>query len=331
MAENTSPLSVFITGASSGTGRALTRELVRHGHKVTGTTTSSEGAFAIRADGGLPAFPDLSRAADVRGLLQMAKADVLVHLAASVLSDVPLSGGDYKAGEAALNATDELVIAAGQAGIKRLILVSPAFAYGDTGGEAVDESAPISHDHPLFTAVEHAETAVLDGGIPGYVVRSGYIYGSGSAGIRSIAESMRRGQGILSGKKPAAWIHEEDLASALAMLVERTTDEGLAQVYNAADDTPVSPDEFATEFGTVLGSGAPSHGGFFVNRRMTPMQKALLGTSFKLNSDRLKAAGWKPQFATRAAGLERTLMLWRAETAAEPVAPVLPERAIVTL
>src|SRR5688572_15105074 len=116
MAENTTPLNVFITGGDTGTGRALTRDLVRKGHKVTGTTTSSEGAFAIRADGGLAAFPDLGRAADVRGLLQMAKTDVLVHVAASPLNDIPLAATNTDAAEAALAATDELVIAAGQAG-----------------------------------------------------------------------------------------------------------------------------------------------------------------------------------------------------------------------
>jgi hypothetical protein len=64
---------------------------------------------------------------------------------------------------------------------------------------------------------------------------------------------------------------------------------------------------------------------------MSPAQKTLLDTSFRVKTDRIKGLGWKPAYPNRTAGLERMLMLWRAATAADTAAPALPERAIVTL
>ncbi|MCU0513694.1 MAG: NAD(P)-dependent oxidoreductase [Anaerolineae bacterium] len=333
MTETPKVLNVFITGGDTSAGRVLTRELARRGHRVTATTTGSAGAAAIRAAGGLPAYPDMTRPADVRGLLQMARTDVLVHLAAAPLNDIPqYASPQAAAAVAALDATDELVIAAGQAGVKRVLLLSSAFIYGDTGGQPATENTPVRATSPLFKALIHAETAVLDGGIPGYVLRAGYLYGAHSAAARALAQALTLGQAVLAGRHPAAWLHEDDLTAALCRLIEQEGDADTATILNVADDAPASPDAFLDEFGTILGTGVPARfPGLLEPLRATALQRTLLATSVQVSTAALKALGWAPQYPARAAGLERMLMLWRAEAAAEPPPVVLPERAIVTL
>jgi nucleoside-diphosphate-sugar epimerase len=293
--------SILITGASEGVGLALLRELVKRGHKVTGTTTSSQGAARIRNLGGLPANIQLDKPGEVRSVLQATQADTIVHLAASYINEAPQHKADAAPAVTALESTDEIVIAAGRAGVKRIILGSFAFLYGDTHGEAVDETARISREIQLYQSAAHAETAVLDGGIPGYVVRSGYTYGGNSGTLRALETALVRGVNLPEGKLPTAWVHEDDLAAALLLLVEKSSeDEKLANVFNVADDTNISPDQFMEEFGNVVGVGKPDKlMSFMLPFRTTSTQRALLATSVKLNTGKIQALGWKPQQSNR--------------------------------
>jgi nucleoside-diphosphate-sugar epimerase len=337
MADNTKEAqsngrSILITGASEGAGLALLRELVRRGHKVTGTTTSSEGAARIRRVGGLPANIQLDKTGEVQGILQATQVEIVVHLAASYINEVPQHQADVAPAIAALEATDEIVIAAGRAGVKRIILGSFAFLYGDAHGE-VDESAPISREIALFQSAAHAETAVLDGGIPGYVVRSGYSYGGNSTALRALENALVRGYSVPEGKHVTAWVHEDDLAAALVLLVEQPAEgEALANIFNVADDTPASPDQFIEEFGNAVGTGKPDTLlPFLAPFRTTATQRALLATSVRMNTSKIRALGWKPHYPNRTNGFDRALSQWRAEAAGDETPVILPERAIVAL
>ncbi len=330
----TTTLSIFITGGDTGMGRLLTRALVKHGHRVTSTTHTAAGAAAIRHDGALPTYPDLARPGDLRGMMMMAKADIVVHLAASPLNGTPQYAADYDVMMRALTSSDEITLAAGQAGVKRIIFPSFAFLYGDTGGVAVDENAPLSRSNPLFSAAAEAEAAVLDGGIPGYVLRTGYIYGGYSEALRGLQSRLGVGGNVASGKNPAAWLHEDDLTAALVKLVEyQPKRDEVDQVYNLAEDATATPDTVINEFGTAFGVGEPAKMPDFMMRlRLPATQRALLDTSFAINSDKFKKAfDWKVTNTNRVAGLDKALLVWRAEAAAETPVEILPERAIVTM
>src|SRR3954447_75639 len=83
------PLSVFITGATSALGREVMRQLKAAGHRVTGATNGYENAALVRADGGVPAYPDLMRAGEIRSILVAAKVDVVINLAPQAANHLP--------------------------------------------------------------------------------------------------------------------------------------------------------------------------------------------------------------------------------------------------
>ena len=326
--------SVFVTGATTGTGLILIRELVARGYKVVGAVKTPDEALKIRRLGALPSFPQLDRVGDVRGLLQMRRVTHVVHLAHLDAGGPPQAIIPESAYMTALRATDEIVAAAGQAGVQRILFPSFAFLYGDTHNHAVAEEARIQRNTPLLAALADAESAVLDGGIPGYVLRCGYIYGAGTMAMHEIDTALRKGAGIASGRKPAAWLHEADLAAALLLLIEQpaSADESTNTILNVADESSMSPDVFLRVFATALGLGEPaSIPGFLMSFRTTPVQRDLLDKSARLSTDKIRALGWTPRFATPAAGVEQTLLMWRAETEEEPEPENIPERAIVTL
>jgi nucleoside-diphosphate-sugar epimerase len=330
--ENTT--SVFVTGATTGTGLILIRELVKRGYKVVGTVKTPDEAAKIRRLGALPSFPQLDRVGDVRGLLQMRRVTHVVHLAHLDAGGAPQALIPESAYMTALRATDEIVAAAGQAGVQRILFPSFAYLYGDTHNHAVDENARIQRNTPLLASLADAESAVLDGGIPGYVLRCGYIYGAGTRALHDLDQALRKGAGIASGKNPAAWLHEADLAAALLMLIELPAgaDESTNTILNLADETGLTPDAFLKAFAAALGLGEPSAiPGFLTSFRTSPVQRDLLEKSFRVSTEKARALGWTPQYSTPAAGIEQSLLMWRAETDEEPEPEHIPERAIVTL
>lgn len=328
-------LNVFITGAATGAGLALIQKLTRAGHKVTGEAhNGAPGAVAIRARGGLPIYPGLTREGEVYSVMAMSKADVVVHLMPLLLNGIPHHPTETDTLLTLLDdGTETVMSVAGQMGVKRVISLSYAALYGKTGDDAADESASIWRDNDLFKTAAHAEAVVRDGGIPGYVLRSGYVYGGYSHALRATADRIRAGRAVPAGSHPAAWIYEDDLAEVIFRLATREEDDGIATIYNVDSGVTASPDTFIDMLGDAIGIGAPPRiSPLTLRSRQTPLQAALMQTSVKLNTEKIKAAlDWSPEVTTIGAGLERAMVIWRAGDDTTGAHADKPERATVTV
>lgn len=316
MSEN-EQVHIFITGAGQGVGLAAVREASRRGYKVTGTTTlGTLGANRIRRAGGLPVYPDLTRESALYSAIMMSKADVVINAAPQALGSMPQHTLDYDDMISWLEAsTEALLMAAGRSDVKRLIHLSSAAIYGNTS-EPVAEDAHLSFHSAFLRALDDAEDAVFDGGISGYVLRTGVIYGSTDA-CAAIIDMIRSGQGIPSGSHQTSWVHEEDVARAALQIAElEIADEAVANVYNIADDEPMSPNEFVNLLGHAYGIGSPSMAnGLMMQMRSNETQRELLSHGTIVDTSKAQSdLDWQAKIG-KTEGIDKMMLFWRAEDA----------------
>jgi nucleoside-diphosphate-sugar epimerase len=318
MDENTTPpLSVYVSGATTGLGRFIVQQLAARGHKVAGTANSSDDARAIRADGGLPVYNDQLRASELASTLKMLKADGVVNAGTQWINTLPFHKPDWDYARRLLSeGAPALAQAAHQAGAKFVVHLSYAFIYGDTHGDLADESHPINTEPALFDAADQAERAVLNGSVPGCVLRAGYNYGPGGQTIVALRQALISKGSVTVGSHPASWIHSADLANAIALVLEQQPG---GEIFNIADDNPISPVDFVDQLADKLGVAHPAKMNLPVSLRQAMMpadERALLETSVKASAAKAKAnLGWTPVYPTSAAGIDQTLLAWRADAA----------------
>jgi nucleoside-diphosphate-sugar epimerase len=314
------PLSVFISGAASGLGRALTRILVARGHRVSGIVDSADSAKQLREAGGLPVYANPRRAGEIRSAMQVAKSEVVVHLATQRPNGIPLrssDGGwdDTALADTILAETAALLEASKAAGIKFFVHTSYAYLYGATGGHSADESARVSSANiPALDAALKAEQLALQGSIPACVLRAGMVYGPDVESTTELRDNLYKGSALLpSGKTaPASWVYQDDLALAAALAAEL---QPAGEIFNVADNQPVSLEQFISQFSTVFGLvNAPGRMRAFGESRMTGKNwRALVGQSTQVSSSKAQEKlGWKLKAPSIREGIEQTLLAWRA-------------------
>lgn len=300
----TTPESVFLTGAAGGLGREVTRRLVAAGYRVTGVGSGSADAVKVRAAGGIPAYPNLYRAGELRSVMIGAGAKIVINLAPQLPNHVPQVAAQWD--EQLAEATTALMEASAQAGVEYVIHTSYAFA------DARDDDAKA-----VLRATRAAERVALNGSVPACVLRFGFLYGGESDELIQLRDTLRTGRPILAGPDDthAQWVHITDAARAVMLAVEQRP---TGTLFNIVDDQPVSPSAFLNHFvdslGFSLASGLPQ----FALRRMLPKaQLAILNLNTHADNTAAKETlGWKPRFTSYKQGIEDTLLSWRAQ---EPV------------
>jgi len=216
-------MRIFLAGAAGAIGRPLTRLLVAAGHAVTGTTRSAEKAAAIEAAGAKAVVVDACDGDAVLAAVTAARPEVVIHQ----LTDLPQTR-DPKTYPAALAAnarlrilaTPNLALAARLAGARRFIAQSVAFAY-EPGAAPRREEDPLDFAGTravLLRGVIALEAVTLGTpGLPGIVLRYGYLYGPGT---------------WYAKPEGPGFVHVEAAAQAALAAVSR----GSPGVYNIAED-----------------------------------------------------------------------------------------------
>jgi nucleoside-diphosphate-sugar epimerase len=313
-------LSIFVTAGTSPLGRSVVRQLVARGHKVTAVTQGKAGADMARKDGALPVYADPTRAGELRSMMKMSKPSVVINLLPQVPNTLLHDGNDWKGFDTVLRASTDALLEASQAsGVAFLVHTSYTLLYGETHAPADENTARTAPgDHPAFSAAIEAEGKVQRSAVPSCILRAGYLYGGADHNLSLYAGTFRRNQPFYAGGgHKTAWVHHEDMARACVLAAEQ---QPKGEVFNIADDKPVSLGDFIETYATMIGAAKTPRLPLLAGRLLPHIadeQITLLEFGTEVSTSKAQSKlGWKPQYPSYQQGLEQALLILRAtETA----------------
>jgi len=240
MTKNQGRSLVLVTGGTGALGPTLVRELAGAGYPVRvlvrpGSDTSRLPENLEYISGDLKDQKALQQA--VRG------AEYVFHLAAKLHINKPDPSLEGEYWQVNVAGTQDLVRAASDAGVSRLIFFSSINVYGESGeGEIFDESS-LADPQSLYARTKlEAEGIVLDAkrkgdaASLGVVLRLGAVYGPGMKGnYLRLLQGLSQGWflPIGSSQNRRSLINVEDLVNAAALAAQHPDAPG--KIYNLTD------------------------------------------------------------------------------------------------
>ncbi len=206
-------MKLFLTGPTGYIGTAVGQAFRRAGYEVLGLVIDKKDIPILAMDEIQGVTGDLQDPESYRSYAE--DADVLIHCAADYRHDWAKSD----------RLTMETLLAASQQGARRkaVVFTSGAWVYGNTGGQAVTERAPLSpgnlgsHRPEVEQLVIHAERA------RGLVIRPANAYGRREGMLRAWIEAAAHGRAPTvagDGSNHWAMVHVDDLAMGYLQAVE---------------------------------------------------------------------------------------------------------------
>ena len=223
--------------------------------------------------------------------MRTAEPDAIVHMATAIPAQInpKTMARDFAlTNRLRTEGTRNLIDAAAQAGVKRLITQGLAYAY-EPGKGLADEDAPLwvhppAQFAPVLAAVVELEQLTRE--VNGLVLRFGQLYGPGSAfsPAGAYTEQVRAGKLPIAGKGESvlSFTHAADAASAIVAALNSD----IAGVLNIVDDTPVTIRDWLPAFAAMLRAPAPRY-----------LPAAIV---------RLAVGGWGAAFMTKLRGASNT-------------------------
>ncbi len=306
------PLRVFVAGATGVVGRTLLSSLQQRGQHVTALLRTANGEAVTGADD--VAVADVLDLPQLRRVLRDSAPDVVVAQISGFRAE------DYDEAldrTAALwgRGTRNLVMAARDAGVNRVVAQSTVEAYYPNGHDVLDEDSPLWTDAPgrwgeLVRAVADLEDVVLEH--DGVVLRYGSLYGPGTwyAPGGRIHEQVRGSALPLidDGVGLTSFTHVDDAASAVAEVLSG----GESGIYNVVDNEPAEYAEWLPAYARMVGGPAPvsltleqarAQLDWLTVHRLTEQRGA---TNFRLR----ETLGWRPMWPSWREGFATLFGLW---------------------
>jgi 2-alkyl-3-oxoalkanoate reductase len=299
-------MNIFVTGATGVIGRRVVPLLLGQGHQVT---------VATRRNGRRPTpwgnhvgtkpvdlFDPPTLAPALRG--QDAVINLATHMPSSsarMLFRRAWRENDRIRREGSRN----LVEAALESDVRRLVQESFAPAYPDRGDEWIDESVPLQPgvDNQTILDAEASASRFSAAGRIGVIVRFAAFYGPDSYPLKDLLKALRLGWAPLPGSPQGfiSSVSHDDAASAVVAALDAR-----AGAYNVVDDEPVRREVYAGTLATLIGAGRPR----FPPAWATPLfgVARALARSLRISNRKLRdETGWRPRYPSVREGLAATL------------------------
>jgi nucleoside-diphosphate-sugar epimerase len=244
-------MRVFIAGATGVIGRQLVPMLLKEGHEVTGTTRTEHGLAQLKAQGAKGVLVDVFDRDDLASAVGDARPDAVIHQLTALSGGTPVDNARLRR-----TGTRNLVDAAKQAGVPRIVAQSIAWAY-EPGDIPADEKTPLDLNagEPRATTIGgvHAlEIAVSEIG-EHVILRYGLLYGPGTwyaPGAR--VEKQLRGGDLVATEAVSSFVHVTDAARAAVLALEWPSG-----AVNVVDDEPASAQQWMPVLSDAFDAPAP--------------------------------------------------------------------------
>ncbi|MEQ8676077.1 MAG: NAD(P)-dependent oxidoreductase [Aggregatilineales bacterium] len=244
--------NVLVTGATGFLGGVITRQLTAYGAKVKALARRPDRDAFIRD---LPNVEivtgDITDAASMQSVMQ--GVDIVIHSAAA------LDGNIHDQRKINRDGTRNVMQAAADAGVKRVVHISTISVYGyGVSGDVTEQTPPApGHDPYPITKLE-AEQVVQEIGsardLPYTIIRPGMIYGSNSSmWTKTMFKIARRKPTIFigDGSGSAFPIFVEDVADMVIKLA--THENALGEIFNCTPDPSPTWREFLGAYSQLAG------------------------------------------------------------------------------
>jgi nucleoside-diphosphate-sugar epimerase len=235
-------MRVLIVGCGY-VGLPLGAELVRQRHEVFGLRRSAAAERELKHAGLRPLLADITQPSMLAKLPR--KFDWVVNCAASGGGDA----ADYR--KIYLEGNRNLVSWLAASPLKKFIYTSSTSVYGQNDGSLVTENSPAEPDADTAKVLVEAENFLLAaaGGsrgrspfqnFPAVILRVAGIYGPARGHwFRQFLKNEARIEG--DGARFLNMIHRDDVIGCIIAALKNGQP---GEIYNAADDTPVSQSDF---------------------------------------------------------------------------------------
>lgn len=289
-------MRIFFSGGTGVIGRRAVPLLLARGHAVTVAIRNEAARERITEIGASSAVVDLFDPATLRAAL--VDHDVLVNMATHIPSAtwrMMLRRSWRENDRIRSTGVRNLVDAALECGVRRIIQESFALTYPDRGDAWIDESTrlePIAYTRTVIDAEAAVERFARQGGA-GVVLRFAGFYGPDAIQVKPVIAGVRHGWSVLPGSRDAyiSSVSHDDAAQAVVAALE--ADSG---AYNVVDDEPLRHAEYLGSLADALDVAPPR----FLPAWSTPLfgnVGALLARSLRLSNRKLRdATGWRPRY-----------------------------------
>lgn len=222
-------MKVFQTGATGFIGGEVARRLRARGDDVVALVRSPKKAADLKTLGVTPVAGDLTDVDAIRAGMQ--GVDAVIHGAAVYEVGIPKSGRPAMY-DANVTGTENVLGAALDLKIPKVVYVSTVGVFGNTKGEIVDEDR--THPGVGFTSY-YEETkveghrvaeALIEKGLPCVIVQPGGVYGPFDPSPQGLIMKQ-----FLDGKLPALMfpktgfnmVHRDDVADGILLALDKGT------------------------------------------------------------------------------------------------------------
>jgi nucleoside-diphosphate-sugar epimerase len=253
---NNNSMKILITGATGKIGSRLVPRLLAKGHNVRILVRDAAKASALVERGAEAVTGDLYSAATLPPAV--AGMDAVIHLAA-LFRTFTDNAGIIKTNH---EGTVALAKAAMAAGVKRFVFTSTGNVYGPgyrhpaREDDLVNINDPRAYSSSKVAAEQELLSFYTNKGFDIRVLRVAFVYGDRDphiAEILPLLKKMKRHSG-----SRMQMVHHLDVAQALTLLLQ--TDGLNGEIFNVADDAPITLYELADSFGAAADAFDPAEG-----------------------------------------------------------------------